>query len=86
MPHRATDEYIRNFAAMVRDGLRPDVARVYVELGNELWHPGTTMLLHRTACTQTARADRQIHRQADRQTDGQADRQIFKQKDRHLDI
>ena len=30
------DDYVRNFAALIRDTLRPDV-EVYVELGNEVW-------------------------------------------------
>lgn len=37
IPHMATDEYIRNFATMVRDGLDPQL-RAHVELSNEVWN------------------------------------------------
>ncbi|QKD82368.1 calcium-binding protein [Thermoleptolyngbya sichuanensis A183] len=37
MPHQATDEYIANFAAYVRDHLDPNL-RVYVEFSNEVWN------------------------------------------------
>ncbi|MCX7867449.1 hypothetical protein [Limisphaera sp. VF-2] len=37
MPHQATDDYVRQFARMVRDRLRPDL-HVYVEYSNELWN------------------------------------------------
>ncbi|GAB4466747.1 MAG: hypothetical protein OHK0037_22780 [Elainellaceae cyanobacterium] len=37
MPHQATDEYIANFAAYVRDHLDPKL-RVYVEFSNEVWN------------------------------------------------
>ena len=36
IPHLATDEYVENFAIMVRDMLRPDVD-IYLELSNEVW-------------------------------------------------
>lgn len=39
LPHRATDEYIRNWATYVRDNLRPDV-KIYIEVGNECWGTG----------------------------------------------
>lgn len=37
MPHQATDDYVRQFARLVRDQLRPDL-HVYVEYSNELWN------------------------------------------------
>jgi len=37
LPHRADDDYMRRFAEMVRDGLRPDL-RAWVELSNEVWN------------------------------------------------
>lgn len=37
MPHQADDNYIRNFAAYVRDNLDPDL-KVYVEYSNEVWN------------------------------------------------
>ncbi len=39
LPHRADDEYVREFARLVRDTLHPG-ARVWVELSNELWNTG----------------------------------------------
>ncbi|MGF1482415.1 MAG: cellulose-binding protein [Cyanophyceae cyanobacterium] len=39
MPHQATDEYIRNFAAMVKDSLDSQL-KVYVEYSNEVWNVG----------------------------------------------
>ncbi|CAF0900053.1 unnamed protein product [Brachionus calyciflorus] len=39
LPHRASDEYIRNWATYVRDNLRPDV-KIYIEVGNECWGTG----------------------------------------------
>lgn len=39
MPHRAEDEYITNFAEIVRDGLRPGL-RAWVEYSNEVWNGG----------------------------------------------
>jgi hypothetical protein len=39
IPHLANDDYVRNFAIMVRDGLRPD-RKAYIEYSNELWHTG----------------------------------------------
>ncbi|TPE49744.1 hypothetical protein [Amaricoccus solimangrovi] len=39
MPHRATDAYVRAFAAYVRDHLDPR-RRAYVEYSNELWNWG----------------------------------------------
>jgi hypothetical protein len=37
MPHKADDDYIRRFAEMARDRLRPD-AKIYVEYSNEVWN------------------------------------------------
>ena len=37
MPHRADDDYVRNFSLMVRDKLDPDL-KVYVEYSNEVWN------------------------------------------------
>lgn len=42
IPHTADDEYVRNFAAMVRDSLRRD-AKVYVEFSNETWNTDFTV-------------------------------------------
>ena len=36
MPHLATDEYVRNFAQLVKTTLRPDV-KVHIEYSNEVW-------------------------------------------------
>ena len=40
VPHKATNDYIRNWAIYLRDHLRPDV-KIYIELGNECWGTGT---------------------------------------------
>lgn len=37
MPHRADDEFVREFATLVRDRLHPD-ATIYVEWSNEAWN------------------------------------------------
>ena len=37
MPHQATDEYITQFATLVRDTLGPE-RKVYVEYSNEVWN------------------------------------------------
>ncbi len=37
MPHTASDEYVTEFATLVRDTLAPDL-RVYVEFSNEVWN------------------------------------------------
>ena len=37
MPHAADDDYVRNFATLVRDTLDPEL-KVYVEWSNELWN------------------------------------------------
>jgi hypothetical protein len=37
MPHKATDEYMANFAQMVKERLDPNL-KVYVELSNEIWN------------------------------------------------
>ncbi|XP_067684249.1 uncharacterized protein [Haliotis asinina] len=38
MPHAADDDYIRNFAQLVKKDLRPDL-KVYIEYSNEVWNP-----------------------------------------------
>ncbi|QDU34547.1 hypothetical protein KS4_26170 [Poriferisphaera corsica] len=38
MPHKADDEYVRQFAEMVREKLDPNL-KVYVEYSNEVWNP-----------------------------------------------
>lgn len=37
MPHRATDDYVLQFATYVRDNLPPDL-KVYIEYSNETWN------------------------------------------------
>jgi hypothetical protein len=37
MPHMADDEYVRNFARMVKDRLDPKL-KVYIEYSNEVWN------------------------------------------------
>ncbi len=37
IPHRATDDYIRQLARLVRDNLNPNL-KVYVEMSNEVWN------------------------------------------------
>ena len=37
MPHQADDDYVRNFAAMVKEKLDPKL-QVYVEYSNEVWN------------------------------------------------
>ena len=37
MPHLATDEYIRNFAVMVKENLKPNL-KIYIEYTNEAWN------------------------------------------------
>jgi len=37
MPHLASDDYVRNFARMVKERLEPD-RRVYIEYSNECWN------------------------------------------------
>ncbi|MDY7020704.1 MAG: cellulose-binding protein [Cyanobacteriota bacterium] len=37
MPHQATDEYITNFARLVKKSLDPNL-NIYVELSNEVWN------------------------------------------------
>ena len=39
MPDQADDDYITNFATMVRDTLDPSL-RVYIEFSNEIWNSG----------------------------------------------
>lgn len=37
MPHQATDDFVLNFATIVRDNLLPSLT-VYVEYSNEVWN------------------------------------------------
>jgi len=37
VPHMASDDYVRQLAALIRERLRPDL-RVYVEYSNEVWN------------------------------------------------
>lgn len=37
IPHQASDDYVRKFAAMVRDRLDPSL-KVYIEYSNEVWN------------------------------------------------
>ncbi len=39
IPHLATDDYVENFATMVRDRLDQDL-QVYIEYSNEVWNSG----------------------------------------------
>jgi hypothetical protein len=39
IPHRASDEYVSNFAAIVRDLLKPGL-KAYIEYSNEIWNYG----------------------------------------------
>ncbi|MGB3402700.1 MAG: cellulose-binding protein [Microcoleaceae cyanobacterium] len=38
MPHKATDEYMRNFAELIKETLDPNLI-AYVEYSNEVWNP-----------------------------------------------
>ncbi len=38
IPHMATDEYITNFAKLIKDSLDPNLT-IYVEYSNEVWNP-----------------------------------------------
>ncbi|MGF1482726.1 MAG: LamG domain-containing protein [Cyanophyceae cyanobacterium] len=38
LPHKATNEYISNFARYVKENLDPDL-NIYVEYSNEVWNP-----------------------------------------------
>ena len=40
LPANADDTYMAELARFLKANLRPDIANVYVELGNELWHTG----------------------------------------------
>ncbi|NJK41725.1 MAG: hypothetical protein HC934_10945 [Acaryochloridaceae cyanobacterium SU_2_1] len=37
LPHRATDDYVRQFATLVRDRLDPNL-KIYIEYSNEVWN------------------------------------------------
>ena len=39
MPHRADDDYVRNFAQLVKQRLAPGL-KVYIEYSNEVWNSG----------------------------------------------
>jgi len=52
MPHRASDDYVRQFARLVRERLRPDLI-VYVEYSNELWN--SMFVQHRYAASEGRR-------------------------------
>ncbi|MBI1383143.1 MAG: hypothetical protein GC161_18900 [Planctomycetaceae bacterium] len=39
MPHMADDDFLRQYAILVRDTLHPDL-KVYLELSNEVWNSG----------------------------------------------
>jgi hypothetical protein len=39
LSHLGDETYLRGFAQMVKEKLRPDV-KVYVEWSNEVWHTG----------------------------------------------
>jgi hypothetical protein len=52
IPHRASNTYVRKFARMVRDLLRPDLT-AYVEYSNEVWN--TTFRQHAYARAQGLR-------------------------------
>ncbi|MBN8292187.1 hypothetical protein JI664_09455 [Rhodobacter sp. NTK016B] len=41
LPHLADDDYVRQFAQMVKDGLNPDL-RAWYEFSNEIWNWGFT--------------------------------------------
>jgi hypothetical protein len=38
MPHQATDEYLTNFARLVKETVEPNLT-IYVEYSNEVWNP-----------------------------------------------
>lgn len=51
IPHRATDEYVREFAKVVRDKIR-DNRKIYIEYSNEVWNtifPQTKWVIDRAA-------------------------------------
>ena len=39
IPHKANDEYVREFAKLVKAQLKAD-KKIYIEYSNECWHPG----------------------------------------------
>ena len=45
LPHMATDDYMRQFATAVRDGLAPDL-RAYIEYSNEVWNGSFNQASH----------------------------------------
>ncbi len=45
LPHMATDDYLRQFALAVRDGLAPDL-HAYVEYSNEVWNGSFNQALY----------------------------------------
>jgi hypothetical protein len=51
LPHRASDDYVRNFAQLARDRLAPAL-KVYVEYSNETWNPGFVGAIYAEAQSQ----------------------------------
>jgi hypothetical protein len=39
VPHTASDEWVLNFARLIKTTLRPDV-KIYIEWSNEVWNRG----------------------------------------------
>lgn len=54
MPHKADDNYIRQFATLVKQTLNPDL-KVYVEYSNEIWNtaPGFTQTAYSNTMADT---------------------------------
>src|SRR5262249_685365 len=53
MPHRAEDDYVRNFATMVGSQLNPG-RKVYLEWSNEVWNRAPGFLPHQWILQQLA--------------------------------
>lgn len=51
LPHKASDDYVRQFATMVRDRLDPGL-KVYVEYSNEVWNSAPDFNQHQYAQAQ----------------------------------
>lgn len=51
LPHKASDDYVRQFAAMVRDRLDPGL-KIYVEYSNEVWNGAPDFSQHQYAQAQ----------------------------------
>lgn len=56
MPHMATDDYVRNFATLVRNNLEPG-RKVYVEWSNETWNGGYGFEVFPWVTSQLARSE-----------------------------